>query len=334
MNREQKTKELIKELTIEKQSWDELQKLYNGQSNKEGERGLNFSKPSEDNNLWIFRADKIDKNDEYKPPKTALEKAFDEYGITVDKKKTEREKEIIREFQRKAALYINPEPDKNDILEWLSLMRHYEAPTRLLDWTYSFFIAVYFALAENLNGVVWALNAGALKLCKSKDITRKIRQTKHKERLEEFHKKLGEMDDVLESRSLGCKLYDLATICCFIKDNPITTVYAVNPFRLNPRLTIQQGLFLVPGDIRKSFWDNLTNVCEEEEKKTLKKHLFRIVINKDRNKERRNEIVRHLSSMNISNATLFPDLGGFAKSLGESMARPLIIDPCDNSETD
>jgi hypothetical protein len=52
-------------------------------------------------------------------------------------------------------------PDLDDTLEWLALMRHHGAPTRLLDWTYSFFVAVYFACEEaktNAPCVVYALD--------------------------------------------------------------------------------------------------------------------------------------------------------------------------------
>jgi hypothetical protein len=56
-------------------------------------------------------------------------------------------------------------PEADNVMEWLALMRHYGAPTRLLDCTYSFFAAVYFALEdfelEDAEGecAVWALNS-------------------------------------------------------------------------------------------------------------------------------------------------------------------------------
>ena len=53
---------------------------------------------------------------------------------------------------------------KDEIKEYgycLSLMRHHGAPTRFLDWTYSFFNALYFAinrLNKESSYVVWAIN--------------------------------------------------------------------------------------------------------------------------------------------------------------------------------
>jgi hypothetical protein len=51
-------------------------------------------------------------------------------------------------------------------LEWLALMRHYGAPTRLLDWTYSLYVALFFSLAESnvkKPATVWALDTAWLR---------------------------------------------------------------------------------------------------------------------------------------------------------------------------
>jgi len=53
-------------------------------------------------------------------------------------------------------------------VEWLALMRHYGAPTRLMDWTWSFYVAVFFAMHDippesEDNCAVWALNLDELR---------------------------------------------------------------------------------------------------------------------------------------------------------------------------
>lgn len=50
-------------------------------------------------------------------------------------------------------------PPIHDLPGWLSLMRHYKLPTRLLDWTQSILTAAFFALCneKDSNAVIWAL---------------------------------------------------------------------------------------------------------------------------------------------------------------------------------
>jgi hypothetical protein len=43
-----------------------------------------------------------------------------------------QEDRIIRIFRRKANLFLHHVPGINDIFEWLALMQHHGAPTRLL----------------------------------------------------------------------------------------------------------------------------------------------------------------------------------------------------------
>jgi|GEM_PF-1474485 len=48
--------------------------------------------------------------------------------------------------------------------EWLAAMQHYSAPTRLLDWSTSFYVALYFAVADDsVDGAVWILDAQAVR---------------------------------------------------------------------------------------------------------------------------------------------------------------------------
>ena len=72
------------------------------------------------------------------------------------------EDSLIGIFKREAKPYLATVPAEDDLLGWLALMQHFQAPTRLLDWTLSPYIALYFAI-ESLNltkdSAIWALDA-------------------------------------------------------------------------------------------------------------------------------------------------------------------------------
>ena len=56
-------------------------------------------------------------------------------GIVKEEYWGSQEKRILRIFQRKGHLFLTHIPDRLDIFQWLALMQHYGAPTRLLDFT-------------------------------------------------------------------------------------------------------------------------------------------------------------------------------------------------------
>ncbi len=169
-------------------------------------------------------------------------------------------------------------------------MRHHGAPTRLLDWTYSFFVAVQFAIKlakPNDKCAIWVIDIDWL----------------DKRACDSLPKELKEKwEDLKESK-------DTSLINNIFSQNR-KMVFPINPFRLNERLIIQQGIFLAPGDITISFMENLkSGVSVELLQSKIKK--IEISISKGFLKDAYNT----LKSMNITEATLFPGLDGFSRSL-------------------
>ena len=108
---------------------------------------------------WIFRADK---------PTDELLSSFDKSYRCAHPSKPpdEYERIMLREFKRAVHHYQPHIPDEDDYLEWLALARHYGMPCRLMDFTYSIYIAAYMALAgksDDQDGIIWAINLEWLK---------------------------------------------------------------------------------------------------------------------------------------------------------------------------
>jgi hypothetical protein len=75
----------------------------------------------------------------------------------------EQEERILRIFKRKAVHFLNAVPDHDDDFEWLALMQDHGAPTRLLDFTWSPYVAAFFALHNATEeSVIWACNPAEL----------------------------------------------------------------------------------------------------------------------------------------------------------------------------
>jgi hypothetical protein len=75
------------------------------------------------------------------------------------------ERNFAHRFRSRAAIRMEDAPAYENLPHWISLMRHYGLPTRVMDWSRSPLIALYFALqylfesspAESEDSALWVL---------------------------------------------------------------------------------------------------------------------------------------------------------------------------------
>jgi hypothetical protein len=204
---------------------------------------------------------------------------------------------LIRQFKRKCHQFLTHLPLETDWLEWLSLMQHYGAPTRLVDWTYSLYAAAFFAVDRaDTECAVWGVDAMFL----AEEATRVFRESGHSDPL---------LADNNPRTSAGFE-------AAFNMTPALRFVRPVNPYRLNERLTIQQGSFLCQGDVNATFEANFEAIL----RRAASPRLFKVEIPDDH--DLRRDILRRLHRMNMNRATLFPGLSGFAESLSTQLLFP------------
>jgi len=162
---------------------------------------------------WYYRGQK----DPSWKLETTLERATKRLGV----EQAEYERTVFREYRRHAHSFLTRTPAEDDVLEWLALMQHYGAPTRLLDFTKSFWIALYFAIEDaDKDCVVWAINPETLG-----------------QKRGDFNKKLK--DNIANGKGKEASLYHDV------------------PFYSNDRLTLQKGTFIFSMDLSTTFQDQV-----------------------------------------------------------------------------
>jgi hypothetical protein len=215
---------------------------------------------------------------------------------------------IDAEFRRRAHHYIPDTPKNDDLLDWLALMRHYGAPTRLLDFSKSPYVAAFFATAEATHeegAAIWAVDGLAIK--------RHAADLLSRESMGGALRRHGERCLNDPSFSFSDPMVYKDVFGSGKRGVPARVVIPVEPFLTNERVLLQQGVFLCPVTLNGTFEHALINVVRHAQTSTTSSAaiLYKISISPGAHPN----ILRELHRMNISYATLLPGLAGLAGSL-------------------
>jgi len=262
-----------------------------------------FNKNSDRWDGWIFRGQLVEQRDPTIPSvRTSLERSMERFGVS-SREARKIEYKLLRDFKRRCHLVYPYVPADKNKMEWLALFRHFGGPSRLSDWTYSFWVAVFFAL-DRANVVkhekdiceVWALNA---RTCQARA---ERRFSGLKKTLKMHGSNFQEEGDAL------------------FKITNKSGLWTMNSFRLNDRLSVQQGAFLVPIDITKPFMENLLAIAPKKIDDDFLA-IYRIALNI----EQLRECLKGLHRMNLTRASLYPGIDGLAQSLENAIGMPQLF---------
>lgn len=240
---------------------------------------------------WVFRG-----QDAASSLKTSLDREFRARGASL-------EREIYWRFVRMAPRLLSSShlvPTQLDAAAWVGLIQHYGGPTRMLDVTRSPFVALYFAFEPpgSAKRALWAVdsswcaNGCAHIMSAAEGIS--------------FDRALGRTRDLqaqlVSSLILGSDPNDPE----FASFKPFSGILPVDPWNPDPRQSAQQAMFLCVANPAQSF---IHNAAAHPPTGSPVMHRFEMPASL------REEALEQLSFMNVTAATLFPDLGGLARSL-------------------
>lgn len=271
---------------------------------------LSWVEDLEPGHKWVFRGQS---NVQWDILSTLERNSISGFGPYKGLKKLEQK--LVEEFVREASCHMSF--NGWGLIDVLALMRHYRAPTRLVDFSESPFVALYFGIEDKEpqdDFCVWAVCIDALK---------------------EF----PQLDDVVDARTPNVKLIrqeNSRELCKRFEDNfwraterrTLPNMFYAFPRHGNAKLSAQSGLVLLQSALGRSFMADLTAALGCGDKRTS--IALTEIYAKDRIFDAANcsKLIQFtfshdlsescsalLRSMNITPKILYPGLEGICKSL-------------------
>jgi len=210
------------------------------------------------------------------------------------------------------------------VFDWLSLMQHYGLPTRLLDWSESFLVALFFAVSSHPNSDARIYIVDARRL--NEEVSREVWLSNgtHKE-FEVIVR--AAMSNNAHYRDFVNEYNDLKRIGSYYRNIPeldskefeeFQKPQAVLPFKTNDRLRVQHGTFTFHGgkkiinSIKDNSWPKPIELLDVN-KKANKKFMTSLIIPKAKKKN----LLELLYALGIHEASLFPEMEYQGKHLAK-----------------
>jgi len=175
----------------------------------------------------------------------------------------------------------------NSVTDWWLLMRHYGVPTRILDWTASFYVAAYFAAAKapDKDGAIYLVHGRTL--------------------IDAMKKSYATEAELPTDSSVLDKKFQRP-------DAPPVVFIVGRKTAMLDRMIAQQSFFMADQNVRTDIEEILATEIPkiaDPRKVTLQK--FRIPA------AHKQLIMRRLRFMNVTASSLFPGLDGIGRQLDE-----------------
>ncbi len=195
------------------------------------------------------------------------------------------EKVALAEFRSQAHLHVpsNIFATTTDTVSWWTLMQHHGAPTRLLDWCASPYVAAYFAVVGHPEspGALWLVHTHTV-------------NTKMDERYEDTD--MPNKEHIIRDR--------------FLRAGAPPVLLFVYRKSKTDRMVAQQGSFSISRQVLSDH-GSLIRECIPEDPR---RELFRKLVIPAAQKS---TFLRKLRNLNITASSLFPGLDGLARSVDE-----------------
>lgn len=201
------------------------------------------------------------------------------YMLQIEKKVSEYFRRSIGLFDKTRGQVRKSKPN----MLWAT-MQQYGVPTRLLDWTKSAYVAAYFAVESlwNKDGAIWMLDTSRLQ-SQMKELCLAIKTSGNR-----LPKKFFEIDAPME-------------------------LVIIEPDETSERIYAQQGVYTVSCQISADH-EKVIDTAFKNLKRQDNSSVFAKLKIPAKSKPL---FLKRLQEMNISANSLFPDIGGLARSVSE-----------------